>query len=171
VNPAFARRVLAACSAAHTEIVQSGFGAVAEATEPLALFDRIITHPRIRRTARRLYRDGYYALAVEESFKLINEAVKERSSLRDDGAGLMRSAFGPKNPVLALNDLRTESEVNEQLGYMDILAGCMTGIRNPRAHKAEYLDAPDRALEMIAWAQHLMLIIDRSRPTQGRSRK
>ena len=86
---------------------------------------------RTQRPPQNRGRDGYYGLAVEESFKVINETAKERNRLRDDGAGLMRSAFGLKNPVLVFNALETESEVNEQLGYMEILAGCMTGIRKP----------------------------------------
>lgn len=74
-----------------------------------------------------------------------------------------------KNPVLALNDLRTESDENEQQGYMDIFAGCMTGIRNPRAHRAEYLDAPAPALEMIAWGQHVLQKLARARVVAKRA--
>jgi hypothetical protein len=67
-----------------------------------------------------------------------------------------------RQPILALNALKTESDESEQQGYMDIFAECMTGIRNPRAHRSEYLDSPDRALEMITWGQHLRLKLDRA---------
>jgi Protein of unknown function (Hypoth_ymh) len=38
---------------------------------------------------------------------------------------------------------------------MDIFAGAMTGIRNPRAHEHAYLDDPRTALELLALANHL----------------
>jgi uncharacterized protein (TIGR02391 family) len=163
VSREIAKTLLAACSAVQSEVDAVGLGAVAEEAEPITLYDRVISDPRIRRTTRGLYQDGYYALAVEECFKSINDAVKDLSDSREDGAPLMRRVLSVRQPVLALNDLKTESDENEQQGYMDIFAGCMTGIRNPRAHKAEYLDAPDRALEMIAWGQHLMQKLSRSR--------
>jgi uncharacterized protein (TIGR02391 family) len=158
-----AKKLLRACSAVQSEADAAGLGALAEESEPIALYDKIITDARIRRTTRGLYQDGYYALAVEECFKSINDTVKVLAESREDGAALMRRVLSVNRPVLALNDLATESDENEQQGYMDIFAGCMTGIRNPRAHKAQYLDTPDRALEMIAWGQHLMQKLDRSR--------
>jgi uncharacterized protein (TIGR02391 family) len=163
VSREFAKSLLAACSAVQSEVDAAGLGAVAEESDPIALYDKIITDDRIRRTTRGLYHDGYYALAVEECFKSINDAVKALAHARDDGAALMRRVLSAKNPVLALNELQTESDESEQQGYMDIFAGCMTGIRNPRAHKAEYLDASDRALEMIAWGQHLLQKLGRAR--------
>jgi uncharacterized protein (TIGR02391 family) len=164
-----AKKLLAACSALQSQADAAGLGAVAEESQPIALYDKIITDADIRRTTRSLYQDGYYALAVEECFKSINDAVKALAGARDDGAALMRRVLSVKAAVLALNDLETESDENEQQGYMDIFAGCMTGIRNPRAHKAEYLDAPDRALEMIAWGQHLMQKLARARLVEKRA--
>jgi len=163
------KSLLAACSAVQSEVDAAGLGALAEESEPIALYDRIVTNARIRRATRGLFHDGYYALAVEECFKSVNDTVKELSQVRDDGASLMRRVLSVKTPTLALNNLQTESDESEQNGYMDIFAGCMTGIRNPRAHKAEYLDAPDRALEMIAWGQHLMQKLDRARLVSKRS--
>ena len=39
---------------------------------------------------------------------------------------------------------------------MDIFAGVMAGIRNPRAHEHELEDEPEVALELIILANHLM---------------
>ena len=59
-------------------------------------------------------------------------------------------------PKLKLNSGVTSSEQNEQSGYMQIFAGCMTGIRNPRAHDSDWEDTEDRALQLLMLANHLI---------------
>ena len=125
------------------------------------LFDELVTSEPLREASGSLFRDGHYARAVEEAFKCLNNAVREKSGLTSqDGAALMRSAFSANNPVLHLNGFQTQSERDEQLGYMDIYAGAMTGIRNPRAHDHQLVDSPEAALEMIVLANHLMRKLD-----------
>ena len=58
--------------------------------------------------------------------------------------------------MLRINDLGSSSKKDEQRGYMDIFAGVMAGIRNPRAHEHELEDEPEVALELIILANHLM---------------
>ena len=123
---------------------------------PLDRFDEVITSESIRSVSRGLFSDGHYARAVEEAFKCLNNEVKAVCSLNADGAGLMRTAFSAKSPRLKLNNLESESEKDEQQGYMDIYAGAMTGIRNPRAHEHELQDEPEVALELLTLANHLM---------------
>ena len=97
-------------------------------------FDEVITSDSVRSVSRGLFSDGHYARAVEEAFKFLSNEVKETRSSNADGAGLMRTAFSANSPLLQLNNLQSESEKDEQKGCMDIYAGIMTGIRNPRAH-------------------------------------
>jgi len=103
-----------------------------------------------------LFVDGHYARAVEEAFKCLNNTVKRKAGSSADGADLMRSAFSPKKPTLKLNRFRSETDKSEQQGYMDLFAGSMTGIRNPRAHEHELQDHPEIALELVVFANHLM---------------
>jgi uncharacterized protein (TIGR02391 family) len=119
-------------------------------------FDRMVIDEELRIASRRLFMDEHYARAVEEAFKCLNNAVKKKSGKLADGADLMRTVFTPKNPILKLNKLRTKSQQDEQLGYMDIFAGCMTGIRNPRAHEHHLRDSREEALRLLSWADHLM---------------
>lgn len=111
----------------------------------------------MRSATERLFFDEHFARAVEEAFKCLNNYVKTRSGLKNaDGADLMRSVFSPKNPVLRVNRMKSQSQISEQQGYMDIFAGCMTGIRNPRAHEHRITDAQEEALELISIADHLI---------------
>jgi uncharacterized protein (TIGR02391 family) len=56
-----------------------------------------------------------------------------RSGLDVDGAALMQKAFSPNGPVLKFNDLSNQSDRDEQLGFMNMFSGAVSGLRNPRA--------------------------------------
>lgn len=134
------------------------------------LYDVLIDSKELRNVTRKLFMDGHYARAVEEAYKCMNNRVKAKSGLSADGQDLMNQAFSIKNPVLKLNALKTDSQKNEQVGYMLCLGGCMTGIRNPRAHEHQLWDSPDVALEILAWANHLMRIIDKAKRVRKHKR-
>ena len=128
----------------------------ADGLEP-PTFDQIVEDDELRRTSRSLFLDGYYALAVEEAYKCLNNIVKELTGLRHlDGVDLMKNAFSLNKPVLKLNDLKTRSEKDQQRGYMEMFAAVITGVRNPRAHEHAYLDDPTIALELLGLANHLV---------------
>ena len=125
-------------------------------------FDELVTSQDLVDATRQLFIDGHYANAVEDAFKCLNNAVKEKSGISSDGDGLMRRVFSANSPILRLNLFQSESDENEQRGYMDIFAGVMTGIRNPRAHEHEIVDDPEAALEMLIIANHLMRKLEHS---------
>jgi uncharacterized protein (TIGR02391 family) len=120
------------------------------------LRDRV-TDPDLLKVSERLFEDGHHARSVEEAFKYLNNLVKARTGLASlDGSGLMKTALSANNPKLKLNAGTTQSERDEQLGYMEICAGSMTGIRNPRAHEHDWEDAEEHAVQMLVLADHLV---------------
>ena len=129
--------------------------------QPRSQFEELVTDRQLQQVSGSLFRDSHYARAVEEAFKYLNNAVKEKSQLvNQDGAALMRTAFSSHSPLLLLNTRQSQSERDEQQGYMEIFAGCMTGIRNPRAHDHQKVDEQDVALELLILANHLMRKLD-----------
>ena len=120
-------------------------------------------HQRIGALARPRFDAGFFGDAVEASFKEVNDAVKQIVRDTDgrelDGASLMTTAFSPQNPIVRLTALVTETDRNIQQGYMQIMAGSMTGIRNPKAHGNLNPDGT-KALHLIALASLLMHKID-----------
>ena len=121
-------------------------------------YDTLVTEPSLRKKTEQLFKDGHHARAVEEAYKLLDNIVKKRAGITDSktGASLMQHAFSAINPLLRLNAGVSTSEKDEQLGYMSILAGCMTGIRNPRAHESDWEDTEQRALQLLVFANHLI---------------
>lgn len=101
-------------------------------------------HPSISRVARPRYESGHFADSVEAALKEINTVVKDhvkrKTGEEADGTDLMRKAFTPKRPLIVLDDLSTDSGRNIQEGYMEIYAGSMIGIRNPKAHANVVID-------------------------------
>jgi uncharacterized protein (TIGR02391 family) len=125
----------------------------------LRAYQGLELHPDIARAASKLYQDRHYANAVEAAVKALNNLVRLRSGLEVDGVTLMERAFSTKNPILKFNDLSTESDRDEQRGFMMMFSGAVAGLRNPRAHGFIH-DDPERALEFIAYVSLLAKLLD-----------
>lgn len=130
----------------HTSADQSG----------TVVFSSVVTEEEITSVSRDLFASGHYNLAVAEAYKAVEKFVASETSLDKSGTTLMEIAFSAKNPRLVWSECGTESERNEQEGYMRIFAGAMRGIRNPVTHEFDWIDNKDDALELLLFAQHLM---------------
>jgi uncharacterized protein (TIGR02391 family) len=129
------------------------------AAKALRAYEGMDLHSVIARAASQLYRDGHYANAVEDSVKALNNLVRLHSGHEGDGTTLMETVFSPKKPILRFNDLKDESDFNEQKGFMMMFSGAVAGLRNPRAHRL-ITDDPERALEFIAFVSLLAKLLD-----------
>jgi len=113
-------------------------------------------HPRLRKQSESLFISKHYFEAIFEGYKLLGKAVRDKSGLTGDGKSLMSDAFSLRNPVIILNDLQSETDRNEQEGFMYLFMGAMQGIRNPEAHEIRDLKDPVIALEYLAFASLLL---------------
>lgn len=122
-----------------------------------------LIHPQIAEVSKKRMNDGYYADAVEAACKVINSRVRDivldQTGEEQDGASLMRKAFSPGNPIIRIANVENKSGHDTQQGYMDIFAGVMTGIRNPKAHDNETITKED-ALRKLIMISLLMFKID-----------
>jgi uncharacterized protein (TIGR02391 family) len=117
---------------------------------PTSYFDQLKLHPRIVDVSRDLFMDGHPWEAVFAGSKALINYVKERSGKHDlDGADLMRQVFSKKNPILALNDLITPTDFDDQEGMMHLFEGAVLGIRNPGGHTFPE-GTEQRAIEYIS---------------------
>ena len=120
-------------------------------------------HPTISNIAKERFDNGYFADAVEAAFKEVNVRVKKivkyKTESEFDGATLMKNAFSVNNPIIKIGDLSNETGRNVQQGYMEMFAGAMTGIRNPKAHNNQTITQSD-AIRKLHFASMLMYKID-----------
>lgn len=113
-------------------------------------------HQRIRKVSEKLFADGYYAQAIFEAYKAVENLVKEKSGRKDlGGQKLMSKVFSYNDPIVKLNRLQSPSDQNKQMGFMFLFMGAMTGIRNPEAHDTVEQADPSRAMEYLALASLL----------------
>lgn len=158
----FQHNVLLAAQRIDHDLKNAGFSkniSIICQIENHCVYDEVITNRSLRRKTEKLFKDGHHARAVEEAFKLLDNLVKKKAELQNTdltGAQLMQRVFSPNKPKLRLNGGVTSSEQNEQSGYMQIFAGCMIGIRNPRAHDSNWEDTEERALQLLILANHLI---------------
>lgn len=126
-----------------------------------SIWDNI--HTQIMSVAKDRFDNEHYADAVEAAFKEVNTRVKSiyksRTSVEKDGARLMQAAFSVQNPIIKLGDISTETGTNIQQGYMEMFAGAIRGIRNPKAHSNQSLSKAD-AIRKLHFASMLMCKLD-----------
>ncbi len=82
-----------------------------------------------------LLTDNYFH-AVLEAVKSIGDKIRKKTGLTADGGTLIDLSFSGKPPMIAINLLRTESEISEQKGFANLIKGTFGMFRNPTAHEA-----------------------------------
>jgi len=91
-------------------------------------------HPIIIKSSKQLYLDQHYQNSIEEAIKAINQYIRDKTGIQMDGANLIDKVFSVNKPVLSFSDLSTETQRNEQVGFMEMLKGFIKGVRNIFAH-------------------------------------
>jgi uncharacterized protein (TIGR02391 family) len=118
-------------------------------------FESLDLHSRIAGVSAHLYRDGHYKQAVlDGSIALVNY-VKEKSGQHSlDGSKLMTMVFSANSPLLGFNEMKDQTDRDEQEGFMHLFQGAVLALRNPRAHTI-FDDSPEIALDCIAFLSML----------------
>ena len=122
-----------------------------------------LLHPKIVEVAKSRFDSKHFADSVEAALKEVSSVVKglvkAHTGQEFDGANLMNRAFSLETPVIKLSDLSSDSAKDIQKGYLQIFAGTMTGIRNPKAHQNISIDNI-RAIHFLFLASLLMSVVD-----------
>jgi uncharacterized protein (TIGR02391 family) len=95
-------------------------------------------HPRLLRYCVAEVDDDNYFHAVLEASKSLADEIRNRTGRTEDGVPLINAVFelGTRgHPLLALNNLSTDSERSRQNGLTNSLRGVFGSLRNPAAHE------------------------------------
>lgn len=114
-------------------------GAMIRAGRLRTLLENRDTHPEVLNYCKAELLEENYFHAVLEAVKGVAERLRIMSGLGNDGAELINQALSTKNPIIALNSLKTDTELSEQKGIANLLIGVFGAIRNPTAHSPKII--------------------------------
>ncbi len=126
-------------------------------------------HPEILRYCNaELMQDNYFH-AVFEACKGLYQHIRDKSGVDKDGAALINDVFSINKPILAFNSLRTETEKTEHKGFAELLRGCYSAVRSPRAHEPRIMwSGEDDAADYFTLISLLYRKVDDCVPTRVR---
>lgn len=113
-----------------------------------------------------LMQDDYFH-AVFEACKGLYQRIRDKSGVDKDGAALVNDVFAIDKPILAFNSLRTETEKTEHKGFAELLRGCYSAVRSPRAHEPRIMwSGEDDAADYFTLISLLYRKVDACVPTR-----
>ena len=122
-------------------------------------------HPDIIKFCKsELLQDNYFH-AVFEATKSVADKIRQMTGLTGDGAELIDITFGTNNPILRINELKSETEINEQKGFANLLKGFFGMFRNTTAHapKIKWVVVEKDALDMMSMASLMHRKLDNAK--------
>lgn len=131
-----------------------------------AKFQGRTIHPEVLKYCRaELLQDNYFH-AVFEASKGLAQRIREASGTLGDGAALVDQVFSIDRPLLAFNELRTDTQRSEHRGFASLLKGCFAAVRNPLAHEPKVLwQGEDDAADYLSLISLLHRKLDDCVPT------
>ncbi len=126
---------------------------------PIQLFDAMQFHPKVVGASRALFNDEYYAQAIFEAFKAVENFVQDKSGLTLYGTNLMETVFNEENPIIKVPEAGHYYK-DVQKGFKNLFIGASQGIRNPKAHKEIIQKDPYITLQYLGFFSFLLKRID-----------
>lgn len=75
-----------------------------------------------------------YEDAVKQALLFITDIFRSKTGLTEDGVSLVSKALSPSNPLIQINELKDDTDENEQKGIMFLSQGIYAAFRNPLNH-------------------------------------
>ena len=124
----------------------------------------ILLHKDLVKETKELFSDRYYKQAISNGCILLESRVKNihksKKGIEKTGFALMMDAMSESGKgSIQFNELSSETERDEQRGYMHISAGVMSGIRNPNHHELDKIDK-NRAIHFLFIISLLLFKLD-----------
>lgn len=117
---------------------------------------------KLWKSIRKNYEVSSYSEAIIDAIYYLSNMVRDKTGLESDGVVLVGQALGGSQPLIKVNSLQTESEINVQKGLEQILRGIFQAIRNPRSHE-RYEDSQKDADAIIIFIDYICKVIDQSK--------
>jgi len=124
-------------------------------------------HPQVLEYVRPELMRGDYYEAVFEAIKGLGSRLRDMGSRDADGPRLVEGVLESRDgtPIIRLNDLRTQSQRDEQRGVALLMKGLFAAFRNPAAHepRIEWTMSEHDALDVLGTLSMLHRRLDSAR--------
>jgi uncharacterized protein (TIGR02391 family) len=114
-----------------------------------------LLHPEVALAALPRLEAGHADNAIEESWKVLAQRLRQLTGLDTDGQDLVNSALGGKGPI-RLGDINTPRGLSEHQGFSDLMRG-LARIRNLRAHRPSAANVPEAEVAALLLLTSLCL--------------
>ena len=109
------------------------------------------------------YESGNYNAAIKTAILFLSESIKDRTDLELDGDKLITRAFSIEDPLIKVNALKTQTDRDEQIGFMLLFQGLYKAIRNPRSHNL-VVDNKEECESILIFINYLLSVIEKAKP-------
>lgn len=94
--------------------------------------------------------EDYFNIILESS-KCLYDELRNLSGLSTDGNTLVSEIFNDRNPILVFSAMSTQSEMDEFIGFRQLLFSIGNMFRNPRSHtpKIYSFDSEEDCLQIL----------------------
>ena len=122
------------------------------------------THSMIFQYCKSELLQNNYFHAVFEAMKGLMQRIRMLSGSSLDGANLIENIFSKNNPVLIINNLQSKSEIDEHMGFCNLLKGLCGMFRNTEAHepKITWNVSEQDALEILGMISYCHRRLDKA---------
>jgi len=123
-------------------------------------------HPYVLQFCKAELLQENYFHAVLEASKSIYSRIRDLSHINEDGNKLVDIAFSTKSPILKINPLKTQSDISEQVGFMNLIKGVTSMFRNPTAHEAKiyWPISKEEAIDLLTIISFIHKKLDKTKP-------
>ncbi len=121
-------------------------------------------HPEIISICRQDIMLENYFPVISDATKSIADKIRDKTGLTEDGVSLVDLAFNLQNPLLAINSLKSESEILEQIGLINLIKAMFSMFRRTTANEPEVkwpIDEQD-ALDLLTSLSYIHRKLDKA---------
>lgn len=113
-------------------------------------------HRRLQGDCVDMFEEGHLNEAVRKALERFEKLIQDATGCHNShGQDLMAKAFREDDPLIAINELKTETDESEQRGFKFLTMGAMAGLRNLYSHGDTPQMSPTDALQRLAFVSML----------------
>jgi uncharacterized protein (TIGR02391 family) len=139
---------------------EAGIACPSHGGEPFRL-DQVLTRSDLLALVREDFQAGKYETAVFNAFRSLEEAVRAKAKQPASiiGMALMSAAFSPKGGVLKHPGAKVDAEADS---LHQLMRGGIGWYKNPSSHRTVNYSDPQHAVQVLAFANLLLNLLDAS---------